>query len=433
LDENSNVAVLMRRAALPALVFLVSSLSSAPSTMAQGMPLGSEFRVNTYTSGDQTRAAVAAEPSGNFMIVWSSYGQDGSGFGVFGQRYDDTGAPLGPEFRVNTFTTGSQFGPSVATDPLGNFVVVWSSYDQVVAGSMFDVFGQRYASTGAPVGPEFRVSTFTGLNQSHPAVAVDGSGSFVVVWESEFQDGSDLGIFGQRFASSGSPLGTEFRVNGFTNGLQARPDVASDPAGNFVVAWHGIHPLDGSGYGVIAQRYASTGAPLGAEFRVNTFTLNSQYRPAVAADASGSFVIVWDGDTDGSSYGVFGQRYSGSGAPVGAEFRVNSYTTSFQGYAAVAPDPAGNFVVTWFSQDQDGSANGVFGQRHAANGPPLGPEFRVNTYTTSFQQQPAVAADASGNFVVTWFSQNQDGSLNGVYAQRYGPIFPIELLDFSVE
>jgi hypothetical protein len=42
------------------------------------------------------------------------------------------GTPLGPEFQVNTYTTGNQFarGRSIATDSSGNVVVVWQSEDR---------------------------------------------------------------------------------------------------------------------------------------------------------------------------------------------------------------------------------------------------------------------------------------------------------------
>jgi hypothetical protein len=30
---------------------------------------------------------VTADSAGNFVVVWSSFGQDGSNYGVFGQRY----------------------------------------------------------------------------------------------------------------------------------------------------------------------------------------------------------------------------------------------------------------------------------------------------------------------------------------------------------
>jgi hypothetical protein len=45
--------------------------------------------VNMYTTGRQDYASIAASPAGNFVVVWASAGQDGSSYGVFGQRYDD--------------------------------------------------------------------------------------------------------------------------------------------------------------------------------------------------------------------------------------------------------------------------------------------------------------------------------------------------------
>jgi hypothetical protein len=388
----------------------------------QGKPLGPEFRVNTYTTDLQRSPAVASDSSGNFVVVWQSWTQDGSYDGVFGQRYASTGAPLGPEFRVNTYTTSSQSQPAVASDSSGNFVVIWQSFfDQ--DGSGEGVFGQRYASTGAPLGPEFRVNAYTTGPQWLPEVASDSSGNFVVVWHSRDQDGSGHGVFGQRYDSSGAPLGPEFRVNTYTTGRQIFPAVASDSSGNFVVVWESW-PQDGSGYGVFGQVFASSGAPLGPEFRVNTYTPYFQGWPAVASDASGNFVVVWTSHfQDGSRYGVFGQRCCSSTGALGPEFRVNTYTTNLQEIPAVASDSSGNFVVVWMSHTQDGWNYGVFGQRYASTGAPLGPEFRVNTYTTDIQNAPAVASDASGNFVVVWYSWHE-GSGPGVFGQRYSAIAP---------
>ena len=136
---------------------------------------------------------------------------------------------------------------------------------------------------------------------------------------------------------------------------------------------------------------------------------------------------------DGSGQGVFGQRFAASGAPVGAEFRVNTYTALDQSRPTIALDSSGNFVVAWQSAGQDGSGNGVFGQRYAATGAPLGPEFRVNTYVASDQVDPAVAADNAGDFVVVWSSFGQDGSNYGVFGQRYSQIVPVELMYYAVE
>jgi hypothetical protein len=52
---------------------------------------------------------------------------------------------------------------------------------------------------------------------------------------------------------------------------------------------------------------------------------------------------------------------------------------------------------------------GVFAQRFAADGSKAGAEFQVNTFTTSDQWAPAVASLANGGFVITWASHDQDG------------------------
>src|SRR5262249_3511343 len=143
-----------------------------------------EFQVNTHTTHYQIRPAVAADGAGNFVVVWQSFAQDTPlSWGVFGQRYDSTGLPLGGEFEVNSYTTGDQGEPSVGADGAGNFVVVWDSGFQ--DGSYLGVFGRRYDASGVPLGGEFQVNTYTTGRQGPAAVAVDGAGNFVVVWTSD--------------------------------------------------------------------------------------------------------------------------------------------------------------------------------------------------------------------------------------------------------
>jgi len=402
------------------------------AAMPQGDPLGPEFRVNAYTTGGQGLASVAADSAGDFVVVWTGgASQDGSSYGIFAQRYAVSGAPQGPEFRVNTYTTGVQYRGVVAAEPSGSFVVVWESATQ--DGSARGLFGQRYDATGVPQGPEFPVNTYTTNDQYGPTVLANPSGGFLVLWHSNGQDGSGFGVFGQRYGGSGAPLGPEFRVNTFTTGNQFYPSVGATSSGSFVVSWSSIGQ-DGAGYGIYGQRYDASGAPVGPEFRVNTYTTGSQSVSAAASDSSGDFVIVWASDSqDGLGYGIFGQRFAGSGAPLGTEFRVNSYTTNTQFIPAISADSTGNFVVAWQSNGEDGASDGIFGQRFDGSGAPFGPEFRVNSYTTSQQVAPIVAAAASGEFVVVWNSNGQDGQGSGVFGQRYSPIVPVELMHFRVE
>jgi hypothetical protein len=387
--------------------------------------VGPEFRVNTYTTHSQSWPSVSSNASGNFVVVWSSDYQDGSQFGIFGQRYDSGGNPLGGEFRVNTQTASFQVGPSVASDASGNFVVVWESsgQDGSVSGG---IFGQRYDSDGNPLGGEFQVNTHTTFGQLDPSVASDESGNFVVVWASVGQDagGYSVGIFGQRYDSGGNALGGEFQVNTYTTGEQSDPSVTSDAAGNVVVVWQSWAQFggqDGSYSGIFGQRYDSSGNALGGEFQVNTYTARNQDVPSVASDASGNFVVVWQSDDqDGSNEGIFGQRYDSGGNPLGGEFQANTYTTDQQSLPSVASDASGNFVIVWESFGQDGSDWAVFGQRYDSDGSSLGAEFQVNTYTPDNQFSKSVASDANGNLVVVWQSWGgQDGHLSGIFGQRF--------------
>ncbi len=410
-----------------ALAIVVSAGWSALA-LAQA-PAGGEFQVNTYTIKDQGYPAVCRDIGGGTVVVWESTDQDGDGRGVFAQRFDSAGAPRGEEFQVNTYTPGNQQAPAVSCDADGDFVVVWESRDQ--DGDSYGVFGQRYDSAGAPRGEEFQVNTYTLDRQLNASVCGSTDGDFVVVWQSDLQDGDGYGIFGRRFASSGAALGTEFQVNTHTAFAQEYGAVACDAGGASVVVWQS-EEQDGDGYGIFGQRYDASGAPLGSEFQVNSESYYSQLAPAAASDPVGNFVVVWESYNyqDGDGYAVFGRRFASSGAPLGDEFQINTYTLYSQEAPSVAMDAGGNFVVAWAS-GQDGDGYGVFGRRFANSGAALGTEFQINTYTAGDQGTFAgigrvlgVASDLRGGFVAVWQSTDvaavsQDGDGAGIFAQRY--------------
>jgi hypothetical protein len=394
-----------------AMVVLLPALGSAQAS------LGPEFQVNTYSTGYQGIPSIASDAAGNFIVIWHSTQVDGGALDIFGRRYDASGNPLGSsEFRVNAYTTGTQRLARVASGTNGHAVVVWESPDQ--DGSADGIFGRQFDPAGVP-GPEFLVNSFTTSYQQHPSVAVGGDGRFVVAWQSYAPaDGSSWGVFARRYDAAGVAQGGEFLVNSHTTFTQQAPSIASDTSGNFVVVWES-YGQDGSSFGIYGQRYDAGGAAAGIEFRVNSYTSGAQTTPSVAMDASGKFVVVWVGD-DGSGPGIVGRRFNAAGAPVGPDFTVNSYTTDAQTHPSVSADAGGNFVVAWRSY-QDGSMEGVFGRRFDFQGRPEGPDFAVNSFTTGRQVYPSVAAAANGRFVVAWDSYGQDGDSMGVFGQRFEP------------
>ena len=339
--------------------------------------------------------------------------------------------PLGPEFPVNTFTPGSQLSASIASAGNGGFVVVWASNTE--DGSDLGVFGQVFDRAGDKAGSEFPINTYTTNRQFVPSVAMDRNHQFVVAWSSALQDDpTGYGVFGQRFDEAGADLGSEFLINSFTPLNQTSPAVAKDGAGRFVVVW-ASYAEDGSDLGIFGQRFDASGAKLGAEFPVNTYTTSGQFEPSVATDEAGNFVVVWTSLTQYATFsGLFGQVFDASGQKRGPEFQINTYTDRATQAPRVASDRRGNFVVVWHQTEPGGSAQDVFARRFNASGEKVGPEFRVNTYTTAAQKFPSVTFDGLGNFAVAWTSLNQDGSQYGVFGQRFdrlgnalGPEFPI--------
>jgi len=313
---------------------------------AQGAPYALPFRVNSTTAGLQRQPAAVPTGAGGFVVVWASRGQDGDYDGVVGQRYNTLGAPAGSEFQVNSFTNSNQNGPAVVSDAVGNFVVAWSSFGG--DGSSYGVSGQRYNGAGVPQGGEFQINTYTPFAQVGPRLAPLPGGGFVAVWSGYRNDEHSFGVFGQRYDASGVRVGGEFRVNSYTTGVQAGYGVATDDAGNFVVVWRSDGGQDGDGSGIFAQRFDAAATPQGSEFQVNTFTTGGQLGGSVGWNAVGEFVVSWGSPgADGYGYAVAARRFRADGSPLGPEYVVNTYTTGSQAQPSIAVMPDGGFLAAW--------------------------------------------------------------------------------------
>jgi hypothetical protein len=387
-------------------------------------PVGDEFQVNSYTTGSQAGPAVALDSDGDFVVVWQSEGSDGndnSFTSIQAQRYNSVGTAQGSQFQVNTYTTDSQGHPAVAMDSDGNFVVVWDSFGSDGGDtSFFSIQAQRYDSVGAMQGNQFQVNTYTTNHQFRPAVSLDSDGDFVVVWESVGSYGSDtssISVQGQRFNSVGAAQGSQFQVNSYTTDAQIIPAVSLDSDGDFVVAWqsYGSYDTDNN-FSIQGQRYNSAGTAQSGEFQVNSYTTDYQGSPAVSLDSDGDFVVAWQSygsyGTD-NNFSIQGQRYNSAGTAQGSQFQVNSSTSTNQGYPAVALDSSGAFVIVWSSGRSGGSdisGLSIQGQSYNSAGTAQGSQFEVNTYTTDNQDNPAVALDSDGDFVVVWQSEGSSGS-----------------------
>jgi hypothetical protein len=179
-----------------------------------GTAVTGELVVNATTTGSEVGASVATFSDGSSIVVWQSLNQDGSGYGVHGQRVAANGtiAPA-TEFRANTTTASDQFAPSVAVLSDGGFVVTWTSFGQDAVGT-YGIYAQRYTSLDVAAGVETLINTTTAGDQMHSSVTSLSGGGFMAVWD----HGGD--VLGQRFNSTGAVVGTELTVNQTVAGNQ---------------------------------------------------------------------------------------------------------------------------------------------------------------------------------------------------------------------
>jgi hypothetical protein len=370
------------------------------------VPTGTPFRTNTFTAGDQFPTAVAVDDVGRFVVVWASATQDGSGFGVYAQRYDAAGAKVGPEFRVNTYTFSDQNTPAVAMAGNGDFVVAWQSIGQ--DGYSAGVFAQRFNASGAKAGGEFLVNQTTARQEQSPAVAMDDAGRFVIAWE----DVSGTTVFVRRYAADGTPLSGEVVLERAVPVPTGRPAIAANAAGEFVVAW----PIyQGVFADVSVQKFAADGTALTPVLLANADTVGSQTNVSVAIDNAGRFVVTWYSTQHSNVVPAEarGRFFNAAGVPQGYDV---SFGVVQMGYPAAAMDGDGNLVVSWWNTD--GTNVGLATRRYNAAGVPQGPMTVANvlTYADSVTI-PSVGASRNGNFVVAW-----TGGVSGnadAMAQRY--------------
>ncbi|MDZ4761724.1 MAG: Ig-like domain-containing protein [Alphaproteobacteria bacterium] len=497
---------------------------------AAGVPVGAELRVNTTTPNNQYWAAVAGLNGGGFVIGWSSDGQDGSGFGSYAQRFDANGTPVGGEIPLNTYTAGNQTQPMIAALADGGFVASWTSNGQ--DGSGRGIFAQRFDAAGVRVGGEERLNATTANDQYNDtngggahliampggllAQVFVGDGAAGNIYFRQFDtrlgfEGSEDGAIplpitvaaepGDSIAQvvlSGLPAGSVLSA-GTSNGDGTAWTFAGAPPANLTLTpptnFNGAFSLtvtattqDGAdtqtssasrsvtvsavndlpvavnnsattaedtpvtidvlsndsdpdagnvlsvgqidGQNVIAGQTLTLAGGAQATLNANgTIT----YAPATNANGAASFAYTVSDGQGGTASATANITVtpvaadasivfsSGPGlGPIDAGLvRVNA-TASVGIYneSSVAALSGGGFVVTWTRGAPDGTV-GVRSQRFDAAGSPVGVETLVNSSPDGLQLQPTVTSLPDGGHVIAWLSYNQIGQAGEVYARRY--------------
>ena len=410
---------------------LLTVLALLPFGLAFGQ---AEFVVNTTLDSVQRDPQIARDLAGNSVIVWKSLAQAGpaSGGDIVLQFLGASDEKIGSETLVNTTTAGEQDKPAIAMNGAGSLVVVWASH----AGfsQIYDIKAQRYTNQTAS-GSEFLVNTTVQHTQTNPAVAMNDQGAFVIVWDSWFQDGSDKGVYAQRYDPAGTPQGGEFRINTTTAYSQGKPAVRYMPDGRFIVTWESWKQdvVTPSGYGLIGRIFNSDGSPSTGEFQINTYTNDYQWFGDIEVFDDNTFIVAWcSWEQDGDDGGIYLQRFDGSGAKQGSEILVNKTKAYYQWLPKIRRTSGKDFAVVWSSWKQDGSREGVYATLFDSTGRATSFETRVNETTYGFQWEPDVVSTGAAELLVVWAGWDQTGNDYDIVARRVSPTGPQGYLNPSI-
>lgn len=380
---------------------------------AQPELVGGEFQVNQNDKPRQLQPQVAFSPAGSSLIVWEN-----DRFGILGRAYDRDGNPITPEMVLvanqNLPGIPARGNVVVRKEPAlvhlsGNeFLVLWTEERDFLVLDHFyerreildqDVYGQRFSLEGAPLGARFRVNVTTDHHQRRPEVAVRPAG-LVVVWEQAWKskERDSVAVYSRLFTRRGAPVTGELRIDSGQSAEVWNVAVAANATGDFLVAWESGQDTAPN---VLARIFDRDGDPVGPRFVANPSTPGRQRRPAVIATHGGDFLVAWQSYLKESSiHGILGQFYSPSGQRIGSELQISKGVGQVQISPALALLPSGNVVVAWM--DWVGTwPIGVYAVVIDESGP-IGEEILVSEERLYPQYQISVDASATGEIIATW-------------------------------
>ncbi len=373
-----------------------------------------EVQVNSFTSSTQAHAAIAMHPDGTIVVVWDSRRQQRGTYGIYLQRFDATGAPIGGETQVNLETASMQMQPAVAVDGRGGTWVAWQSFGQ--DGSMAAIVARRFDAEFAG-SDEILVNQERGGMQGDVVVAADSAGNASFFWTTPNRSGNARIVAGRRFDAAGSALGDEFAVAGTDAAWQNLPAVAVDARDRVIVAWA---EADERGVpGAIRTRVLDAdGTMLTPALTVSDVGLPVE--PAVAAADDGSFVVAWM-TAAGEDYAVARRRFDARGRalePTRLVARPGTHKYFSGVAAAMAAD--GAHALAWNAREVDVYHDDVYVQRFDAAGAAIGAPERVNRHRDDSQRLDIASGKrrlelgADGRIAAAWAGETAQGDPTAV-------------------
>ena len=329
-----------------------------------------------------------------WVVVWNSNedleNSADTDFDIFITRSTDSGATWSAVQTLNSDATtdsGDDWEPRVIINGNGNWVAVWWSNDDLgtTVGTDYDIFVSRSTDNGASWSAVQTLNSNAGSDSGGdytPCVMTDGSGNWVVAWQSNDDLGTTVGTDSDIFVSRSTDNGA---------------------------SWSDVAPLN-----------SNADSDSGGD-----------YNPFVMTDGSGNWMAVWTssdnlGTTVGTDNDIFISRSTDNGISWSTVTPLNSNADSDSGYdnnPFVMTDGNGNWVAAWYSTDDLGATVGIdadiFVARSTDNGASWSDVTPLNSNAasdTGYDGTVFVITDGKGNWSAVWESgDNLEGTVGDDY------------------
>lgn len=356
-------------------------------------------------SFDQDHSVLVPLGDTAWLAVWTDK-RNGSSK-IFGQVLDDTGYPVGDNFKL----AGSDFGadyvdPILGRDSLNRVALFYRDRTNGL------VFGRRYLEDLTIDHPTFLVNDTSAVSYAGPiSAAVYPSGRFVVVWENYSVVGST--IQARLYASAGTAVTAPVTVN--TDGGAVShwvPSVAVRPSGGFLVVWEDYRNSQADIYGAL---FDGNGAPVGADFGFVPAPADTadQYAPRVVYSNMHQYVVGWIDQREGQE--AYVQRYDRLTGLVGSNRRVTGPDAEVTNWdISLTVDPSGNLLTEWAAYS---AVNQIKAVRLDASLNPVGSPTIINQIAEAQRWSPTGSYLSTSNLLLAW--TDLAGNEPDIRAARY--------------
>ncbi len=291
------------------------------------------------------------------------------------QRFSADGTPMNEPYKFNTLTNSLQRigkNTDISTNLYGESITTKS--DTILAPFITFMYGQRFDIAGNTLGEEFLINEQQ-EDRGSPIASISANDGYVISWRTEQAlirhgvTGSGR-IYASRYDAHGALIKKEFTLNSDTyDGYKLEHDVAIDGSGNFVSAWSNyipekpaslFSPATPPSKKIKARRFDWQGEPLGGEFLIHADNALLNASPQIAMNHDGHFIIVWESrEIDGDNGDISARFYHSDGTSVGDVLTINDTLTGKQYSPDVAISTTGQIVVTWIDDPENGNPQSI--------------------------------------------------------------------------